>query len=172
MIVEKQNDWTAHFEAGWLKNFIDRKSINWKLYKYVKNDQAPTGAGIELSKARILLISSAGAYLPSQHKPFNAANLLGDYSIRTFSASTPLEKLEYAHNHYDQTSVREDPQVLLPLIHLKNLVDEKIIGSLSDTVISFMGYQPWVGRVIKKTIASILEIVQQEAVDAVLLVPS
>ena len=157
MIVEKQNDWSAHFEAGWLKNFIDKNSVNWKLYKYVSNEQAPAGAGIELSQAKILLISSAGAYLPSQDKPFHAANLLGDYTIRTFPASTPFSELEYAHDHYDQTAVRADAQVLLPLNHLRDLVNEKIIGGLSETVISFMGYQPWVGRVLKKTIPSILK---------------
>ena len=171
-IVEKQNAWTAHFETGWLKNFFDKNSIDWKLYKYVRNEQAPAGAGIELSKARILLISSAGAYLPPQDKPFHAANLLGDYTLRTFPANTPVSSLEYAHDHYDQTAVREDTQVLLPLTHLRSLVNKNIIGGLSETVISFMGYQPWVGRVLKKTIPAILKIVQREKVDAVLLVPS
>lgn len=172
MIVDNEQDWTARFESGWLKNFIDTKSIDWKLYKYVKNHDSIPGEAIELSNSKILLVSSAGAYLPSQDKPFHAANLLGDYSIRTFPMSTPLDQLEYAHDHYDQTAVRKDPQVLLPLDHLTKLVEERILGSLSETVISFMGYQPWVGRVIKKTIPPILKIVQDEKVDAVLLVPS
>lgn len=171
-IVDKEKDWTAKFESGWLKNFVDTKSIDWKLYRYVRNEEVVTGKAITLSEAKILLITSSGAFLPSRDKPFNAANLMGDYTIRTFPSSTPLDELEYAHDHYDQTAVREDPQVLLPLTHLQNLVTEQVIGSLSDTVVSFMGYQPWVGRVIKKTIPAIKKIIQQEAVDAVLLVPS
>ncbi len=125
-----------------------------------------------MSKARILLISSSGAYLPSQDKPFRAANLLGDYSLRTFSSATPLAELEYAHDHYDQTAVREDPQVLLPIDHLKALVQEGILGELSKTVISFMGYQPLVYKVMRKTIPAIIDIVKKESIDAVLLVPS
>ena len=164
--------WTKHFEQGWLKNFVDTKSIDWKLYKYVKNEQAPAGSGIELSKARILLASSAGAYLPDQDKPFFAANLMGDYTIRTFPANTPPSNLEYAHDHYDQTAVREDHQVLLPLGHLQELVNQKVIGGLSEKVVSFMGYQPFVGRVLKKTFPAILNIAREEEVDAVLLVPS
>ncbi|MBC8191949.1 MAG: hypothetical protein ISR87_10595 [Candidatus Marinimicrobia bacterium] len=172
MIVDNEKDWTARFESGWLKNFIDNKSINWKLYKYVKNEQAVPGNGIELSKARILLISSAGAFLPAKDKPFFAANLMGDYSIRTFPTNTSPSSLEYAHDHYDQTAVREDAQVLLPLAHLQDLVNQKIIGGLSEQVVSFMGYQPFVGRVLKKTFPAILKIAREEQVDAVLLVPS
>ncbi len=165
MVIEQE-------QAGWLKNFINTKSIDWKLYKYVKNEVAPPGAGIELSRARILLVSSAGAYLPAQDKPFHAANLLGDYSIRTFPTNTPASNLEYAHDHYDQTAVREDSQVLLPLGHLQELVDQNVIGGLSEKVVSFMGYQPFTGRVLKKTFPAILHIVREEDVDAVLLVPS
>ena len=175
MSGEKQDtieNWTAHFEKGWLKNFVDTKSIDWKLYKYVRNEQAPSGPGIELSKARVLLVSSAGAYLPAQDKPFFAANLMGDYSIRTFPSNTPPSNLEYAHDHYDQTAVREDAQVLLPLAHLQDLVKQNIIGGLSERVVSFMGYQPFVGRVLKKTFPAILNIAREEKVDAVLLVPS
>lgn len=165
-------NWSEHFEKGWLKNFIDKKSINWKLYKYIRNEHSPAGPGVELPVAKVMLISSAGAYLPAKDKPFNASNLLGDYSIRTFPTTTKASDLDYAHDHYDQTAVREDVQVLLPLEHLRALVEANIVGGLSDTVISFMGYQPWVGKVIKKTIPAILDIVKAEAVDAVLLVPS
>lgn len=52
------------------------------------------------------------------------------------------------------------------------MVEENIIGEICDTVISFMGYQPDVNNVITKTIPAILDIVIQEKVDAVLLVPS
>ena len=164
--------WTEHFEKGWLKNFVDTKSIDWKLYKYVKNERAPAGKAIELSKARILLVSSAGAYLPTQDKPFHASNLMGDYTIHTFPTTTPPSSLEYAHDHYDQTAVREDSQVLLPLKHLQDLSQQNVIGGLSEQVVSFMGYQPFVGRVLKKTFPAILDIVKSEGVDAVLLVPS
>jgi len=171
---EKENidTWTRDFEKKWLKHFIDTKSIDWKLYRYVKNQEAPSGTGVELSKARILLVSSAGAYLSARDKPFHAANLMGDYSIRTLPTNTSPSDLEYAHEHYDQTAVRQDHQVLLPLGHLQDLVDQNVIGELSDTVVSFMGYQPFVGRVLKKTFPAILKIVRQTEVDAVLLVPS
>ncbi|NQV15983.1 hypothetical protein HQ531_11040 [bacterium] len=156
----------------WLKDFKKSKRINWKLYKYAKNQKSAPSAGIDLSKSKLLLISSAGAYLPAKDMPFDASNLLGDYSIRTFPLSTNYSELEYAHNHYDTTAVKEDAQVLLPLSHLQTLVQNKLIGKLSEKVISIMGYQPRVSRIVAKTIPAILEIVTNEQVDAVLLVPA
>ncbi len=172
MTEDTHKDWTAHFEQGWLKNFVDTKSIDWKLYRYVRNKTLITSEGLDLAQSKLLLVSSAGAYLDGKDKPFNVANLLGDYSIRTFPATVQPDELQYAHDHYDQTAVREDMQVLLPLAHLQALVDERVIGALSDTVVSFMGYQPFVNRVINKTLAKLREIVKKEAIDAVLLVPS
>ena len=171
-IVEGLDKWTKNFNTGWLKAFTLTKTANWKLYSYVKNEVSPPSTGIDLSKAKLLFISSAGAYLPSIDKPFNASNILGDYSIRVFPVKTPYSELEYAHDHYDQAAVREDAQVLLPLTHLQALLDEKFIGSLSDIMISFMGYQPRVNKVVNKMIPEILKIVKQEQIDAVLLVPS
>jgi len=171
-IVEGLEKWTSDFQEGWMKWFKQSRVANWKLYSYVKNELALPSSGIDLSKAKLLLISSAGAYQPTKDKPFNAASILGDYSIRTFPVTTPYSELEYAHDHYDQTAVREDAQVLLPLTHLQSLASEKVIGTLSDTVISFMGYQPRVNKVVKQMIPAILDIVKREQIDAVLLVPS
>ena len=41
--------------------------------------------------------------------------------------------------------------MLLPLRHLADMVDEGVIGELTSSVISFMGYQPDITRVIDET---------------------
>lgn len=118
-----------------------------------------------------MLISSAGGYLTDSQLPFDARNPLGDYTVRKFPSSVPFEDLSYAHEHYDHTAANSDPQVLLPLSHLREMVTEGRIGKLTPMV-SFMGYQPDVSRLLDETIPAILEIVKDEQVDAALLVPS
>jgi hypothetical protein len=103
---------------------------------------------------------------------FDAANPLGDYTIRRFPVTTPLESVAYAHTHYDHTAVKADPQVLIPLRHLADLVDEGVIGQLAPAVISFMGYQPDVTRTVHELIPAILAAVKAEAAQAALLVPA
>ena len=171
-IAEKLDKWTTDFNDGWLKEVNQHNRINWNRYSYIKNVNSPESSGINLSKSKLMLISSAGGYLPSHDIPFDAGNLLGDYSIRTIPVSTSFDNIRYSHDHYDTTAVLQDAQVLLPFHHLKSMVEDKIIGEMCNTVVSFMGYQPDVNKVITKTIPAILNIVIMEKIDAVLLVPS
>ncbi|MEE8342062.1 MAG: glycine/sarcosine/betaine reductase selenoprotein B family protein [Candidatus Neomarinimicrobiota bacterium] len=171
-IAEELDKWTSDFQNGWLKEFKQHNRINWDLYSYIKNSDSPQNAGIKLSSSKLLLISSAGGYFYTNDIPFDAGNPLGDYSIRTFPLSVNFNDIRYSHDHYNTAAVKKDAQVLLPLHMLKTMVEEKIIGEMCETVISFMGYQPDVNKVITETIPKILRIVEKEQVDTVLLVPS
>ncbi len=171
-ILEDRVAWEAAFRAGWLAHYERIGTADFKQYNRPKNSTAPAGRGLDLSRSRLVLISAAGGYLPATQAPFDAANLLGDYTIRLIPTATPLAKIAYAHDHYDHTAVNADPQVLLPLGHLAEMVAEGRIGRLTSNVVSFMGYQPDVGRVLDELIPAIRAAVRAEGADAALLVPS
>lgn len=171
-IIENLTQWKTDYETGFLADFAETGELNWRQYPRVRNRMAPAGPGVDLSQSRLMLVSTAGGYLKESQKPFDAANVLGDYSVRLFPTSTAFEDIAYAHEHYDHTAVNADPQVLLPLRHLEELAAEGVIGDLAPTVVSFSGYHPDVACVVKLTIPPILEAARVEAVDAVLLVPS
>jgi hypothetical protein len=171
-ILEDRDAWLAKFEANWLAHYTTTGQTNWKIYNRPKNAVAPSGKGIDLSNSRLVLISSAGAYLKNSQAAYDAPNVFGDYSTRIFPTNTPFSALEYAHDHYDHTAVKNDPQVLLPLRHLEAMVAEGLIGDLAENVVSFSGYQPVVTRVLDETIPAIIRAVKQEEVDAAFLVPA
>ena len=171
-IIENLVEWQKEFSQGWLENFAETGEVNWKRYPKIRNHAAPAGAGVDLSRSRLLFVTTAGGYLKASQESFDAANPLGDYSIRLFPAATAFEDIAYAHEHYDHAAVDEDPQVLLPLRHLEDMVAEGVIGELVPTVVSFSGYHPDIISIVKETIPAILEIAKQERADAVLLVPS
>jgi len=171
-ILENREQWQTGFRENWLAHYQQTESIDWKRYPIPRNSIAPPGAGIDVSKSRLMLVTSAGAYLGNEQSPFDAADLLGDYSVCLFPSAAPLDTLAFAHEHYDLTAVKQDPQVLVPLRHLEDLVNERKIGELSPSVASFMGYQPDVARVIDETIPPILQAALSEEVDAAILVPS
>ena len=170
-ILEEKDLWATNFQDGWLADLQRKGKINWDSYLRPKNRVPISGKSVDLKTSRLMFISSAGGYLAESQEPFDASNLLGDYTIRKFSASTPFEEISYAHEHYDQTAVKDDPQVLMPLGHLNKMVTAGKIGELAS-VVSFMGYQPDVSQVLDITIPAILEIAKEEKVDAALLVPS
>lgn len=171
-ILEDRAAWEAAFRAGWLAHYERTGETDFTQYNRPKNSLAPAGRGIDLRRSRLVLISSAGGYLPASQEPFNATNPLGDYSIRLLPATSPLAAIAYAHDHYDHTAVDADPQVLIPLEHLAALVDQGAIGALTPHIISFMGYQPDVGRVLDELIPAIRAAAQAEDAQAALLVPS
>lgn len=171
-VIENLDAWRETFQSGWLAHFQETGETNWKLYERPRNKKVPSGDGIDLSQSRLILISSAGAYLKDRQEPFDAENDLGDYSLRLFPTETAFSQLAYAHTHYDHAAVNADPQVLLPLRHLEDLVSEGMIGELADSVISYSGYQPDAERTLTETIPQILDVVDKEGAHAALLVPA
>lgn len=171
-ILENLAEWTTTFEAGWLAYYRQTGITDFKRYNRPKNTAVPGSPGIDLSQSRLIFITTAGAYLAGAQTPFDAADDFGDYSIRLFPSTTPFEALAYAHDHYDHRAVEADPQVLLPLRHLEDLVDAGVIDELAPSVISFMGYQPDVRRVLDELIPAVVDAVKTEQPDAALLVPA
>jgi hypothetical protein len=171
-ILENREQWLADFQTGWLAHYEATGEVNWRIYNLPRHETAPSGPGVDLAQSRLMLLSAAGGYLKGQQTAFEAANNLGDYTIRLFPNNTSPEQIAFAHGHYDHTAVNSDQQVLLPLRHLQKMVAEGMIGELAPSVISFMGYQPIATRVVDETFPAILQVVQSEQVDAVLLVPS
>jgi hypothetical protein len=170
-ILENSDQWKEDFKQGWLAHFQRTGTFYWDTYIRPRNQNPIPGPGLDLKTSRLMLISSAGGYLPASQQPFDAGNPLGDYSIRTFPATTPFDQLSYAHEHYDHTAVDVDPQVLLPLEHLRKMVSDGEIGELTDGV-SFMGYQPDASRLVEETIPELLKIAREEGAQAALLVPA
>jgi hypothetical protein len=171
-ILEHKDQWKANYDSGFIASRKATGQFDWKQYTYQKNKTGVAGPAIDLGNSRMAFITTSGGYVPDSQEPFDKENPYGDYSIRTFPLTTPLETIAYSHDHYDQTAVNDDPQVLLPFGHLQTLVEEGIIGQLTPTVISFMGYQPDASRVVDEMFPQILEILQKENAQAALLVPA
>ena len=169
-ILENREAWSAHFEENWLAHFNATGETDWKQYQYSKNDAAPDGAAIDLSQSKLLFVTSSGAYLKDSQEPFDAPNLLGDYSVKTFPHSTPLDAIAFAHEHYNHQYVDQDKQSVLPLRLLETMQAEGIIGELAESVVSFHGYTPDVRRILDETIPQIVGLAKQQQVDAALLI--
>jgi len=172
-ILENAEEWLDTYRQGWLAHLQATGEADYKgRYVRPKNSTVPAGRGVNLAQSRLVLITSAGAYLRDHQPPFDADNLLGDYTLRLFPSSTRLDALAYAHDHYDHSAVNSDPQVLVPLRHLENLVVDGVIGELAPCVISFSGYQPDATRTVSEVIPAVIEAARAAEIDAALLVPA
>lgn len=170
-ILENKAQWSADFRNGWLKLLRQSGEVNWGIYQHPRNVETPGAPGVRLSQSRLMLISSAGGYLRDSQDPFDDANKLGDYTLRTFPSSTEFDALAYAHDHYDHQMIERDAQVALPLRLLEELVAAGEVGELAPSVASFMGYQPDSTRVVDELVPQVLAIARSERVEAALLAP-
>ena len=171
-LVEQYEQWKETYRSNWLAHFEQPGQINWSLYNRPNNKQAPSGKALDLASSRIIFISSAGGYLPASQEPFDAPHPLGDYTIRVFPANVQFDQIAYAHTHYDHTALNADPQVLMPLRHLADMAEEGVIGEVAPDMISYMGYQPDVSRVVDEMIPAIVEAVEASGADGALVVPA
>ena len=89
-----------------------------------------------LSQRRVALITTAG--LHTRDEP--SFDLM-DASYRVIPGNLHDDELVMSHSsvNFDRSGFQEDLNVVFPIDRFRELVDERIVGSLADTHFSFMG---------------------------------
>ncbi|MEE2927660.1 MAG: glycine/sarcosine/betaine reductase selenoprotein B family protein [Chloroflexota bacterium] len=122
----------------------------------------------ELSKSKVALVSSAGLHLRSD-KPFGP----GDPTYRVIPSDSSTADVIDSHTSigWDRTGIYRDLNLAFPMDRLRELVDRKVIGSLSQDYYSFMGAQRDPRKIIEETGPQAAEALHAQDVDLVFLVP-
>lgn len=171
-VLDDRAGWREEYEAGWLKNYTATGEVDWTTYNVPRNTTTVAGPGVDLSASRLAVVSSGGFYIDGEQQPFDEPDALGRYDIRLLPVAAPPESFSISHTHYDHTAANADRQVLLPIGHLEEMVAAGEIGELAPEIISFMGYQPDVTRVVDETIPAVIEAARAMNADAAILLPA
>ncbi|MFV2001234.1 MAG: glycine/sarcosine/betaine reductase selenoprotein B family protein [Acidimicrobiia bacterium] len=123
-----------------------------------------------LSEARVALVTTAGAHLDDQ-PPFHTETVAGDHSWRLIPDDADLTRIRFSHTHYDTSSAALDPNVVLPVDRLHELVDNGRLGNASPIHIGMMGFNPDPGPIIDVTGPSVASVLVDAEVDVAILVP-
>ncbi len=126
------------------------------------------------SESRFGLITTGGYSIDGEQEPFTGLPTFGDEvpEFRKIPTDVDRSKLVINHHGYDHKYAKEDINANLPLDRLTELVEEGVIGSLSNETLVLMGLQPNVDPLINQTIPEILAAFKADDVEAALLVPS
>jgi D-proline reductase (dithiol) PrdB len=129
-------------------------------------DSSPWVTGPPLAKRRVALITTAGLHLRS-NPPFG----VGASDFRIIPADTSANELVMSHvsTNFDRTGFQQDWNVVFPLDRLRELAGEKVIGSVADYHYSFMGATDPIR--METTVRNLAQIMKNDGVNAVLLVP-
>ncbi len=118
-----------------------------------------------LSQCRIALVTTGGVYVEGQ-KPFEPRD---DTIYREFPSDAPKEKLRILHRGYDNGPANEDINCILPIDVFKELETEGVIGSLAQTIYSFMGMIYDTDTLSNVTAPEVGRRLKEEGVDAAFL---
>jgi len=125
-----------------------------------------------VSECRVALITTAGL-VPSGEEPFDQEVRGGDVSYRVIGAGADVTTLEEHHrsSSFDHSGIAKDRNLALPLERLRELAKDRVIGEVAPRHLSFMGSITAPGRLVRDTAPAAAALLQEDEVDAVLLVP-
>lgn len=137
-----------------------------------KDDPVPLARlGRPLAEARLAFVSSAGVQ-PRDSLPFDVAHPVGDYSWRAVPSSATPSALAIHQLKYPTFGAERDLNVIFPIERLRELVAEGVIGSLTPSFFSFIGYNMDPERLERTLAEEIAEAVAAEGADIALLAPA
>lgn len=125
-----------------------------------------------LASANVALVSTAGMVLPNQ-EPFDNHRKGGDVSFREIPSNADASTLIDTHRSrsFDHAGIHSDPNLGFPLDRIRELADEGTIGRVNRRHLSFMGSITAPGRLVRDTAPIAAQLLVEDEVDAVLLVP-
>jgi D-proline reductase (dithiol) PrdB len=119
--------------------------------KDVRNQQlAWTPLTKPLSECTVTLFTTGGVHLKSD-QPYDIASPFGDWTFREIPTDTATSELMVTHSHYSHVDADHDVNCMFPLDRLRALCDEGIVGGLTSSAYSIMGFNPDPARLLEKT---------------------
>lgn len=126
----------------------------------------PFVPGVQVNKARVALISTAGLHRRSD-RPF----AVGETGYRLIPGDVAANDLIMSHisTNFDRTGFQQDVNLAFPLDRLRELAEEGYLASLAGYHYSFMGATD--PTQMEEEARQLAVILQRDNVDAVVLVP-
>ena len=144
-------------------------SLGHAPYQWVNHTDQPPWHTLKkpLSACKLGVVASGGIYRRGQV----AFHYKDDISYRRIPVSTPADELRVTHFAYDLSAARTDPNAVLPLQALNELVDNGRISALAPNALTFMG-GIYSSRKVRDTLApAMVAELQKDEVDLALLIP-
>lgn len=124
-----------------------------------------------LSECRFSFVSTSGVQ-PKNTMPFDTVHPVGDYTFRRVPSDSKVEDLEIHQLKYPTSGANEDLNVIFPIERMRDLVQEKFIGGLTDNFYTFIGYNMDPGRLESTLAEDIANAIAEEKPDGVIAAPA
>jgi D-proline reductase (dithiol) PrdB len=124
-----------------------------------------------LRECRLTFVSTAGVQ-PKGTLPLDTVHPIGDYTFRRVpSASRPAD-LEIHQIKFPTVGAHRDLNVIFPIERLQELAAEGVLGGLTESFFTFIGYNMDPDRVERDLAVQIADAVEGEQADIALMCPA
>jgi D-proline reductase (dithiol) PrdB len=124
-----------------------------------------------LRDCRLTFVSTAGVQLKGS-VPLDTVHPIGDYTFRRVPSTARPADLEIHQIKYPTVGAHRDLNVIFPIERLQELVAEGVIGGLTASFFTFIGYNMDPDRVERDLAVSIADAVEDEEADIALMCPA
>lgn len=125
--------------------------------------------GKPLSERRVAIVTTAGLHLRGD-RPFGQGDLRGDCRVIPGNVGAADIVMSQFSINFDRSGFQQDLNIVFPIDRLRELAQDKHIGSVADFHYSFMGAGSPVSRMESKA-REVAGLLKRDKVDAVLLTP-
>ena len=155
-------------------DFLNQKyqSLGFPAYQWTVNESAPlTPLTKPLDQCCVSMLTTCGASTLDT-PPFDP-DARNDLRLDAIAFDTPDERFQVHDNYYDHTDVRRDINCQFPIARLRELAQERRIGSVAARLWSgFMG-RIYIRRAVTEEAApSFARALQADGVDLLVVVPA
>ena len=127
----------------------------------------PWASGPPLNQRRVAIISTAGLHAASD-RPFTMSPG-DDYRIIPGNVQAADLMISHISSNFDRSGFQQDWNVMFPIDRLREMAEEKIIGSVADFHYSFMGANDPVQ--MEPGVRKLAGLLKKDKVEALLLLP-
>lgn len=125
-----------------------------------------------LNESSLALVTTAGVH-HSDQEAFDMIDKNGDPSYRVIDSARPLSELTITHDYYDHTDADKDINIVFPIERLLEFQREGFIGKVARRHYGLMGHivGHHIRTLINRSAQEIAQMLKDDTVDAVLLIP-
>ncbi len=129
----------------------------------------PWVSGPPLAQRRVAIVTTAGLHLRGD-LPFDSSGAGYDYRVIPGDVAAADLVMSHLSVNFDRSGFQADRNVVFPLDRLKELVRDKVVGSVAAFHYSFMGAIAKV-MLYEASARALAGLLKKDQVDAVLLTP-
>jgi hypothetical protein len=145
---------------------------NYPFAKFAVEDNPTAKLEKPLVETKFALVSTAGLMRPDDER-FSNLIKMGDPSFREIPNDFPVPDLieDHSSDSFKHDGIEADRNLAFPLDRFKELEKKGEIGSLNNRHFSFMGSIISPRNLINKTAPGVAELLKEDGVEAVFLIP-